>query len=103
MKWRSLDGSSTEPDARSLREQFAERKDLIERYVPSDVLKVHARVAAELQSNGISDRALGTGALAPGFELPDQQGKLVSSSAMLERGKLVTCFIRWRWCPFCVG
>jgi peroxiredoxin len=103
MKWRSLDESSAEVDKRSLREQFAERKGLIEKYVPADVLQVHARVVAELRSSDMVDRACKPGDEAPAFELPDQQGKLVSSSSLLQRGKLVICFTRGRWCPFCVG
>jgi peroxiredoxin len=46
---------------------------------------------------------LPVGAKAPNFELQDQDGNLVSSPDLLARGRLVTCFIRGRWCPFCVG
>jgi len=46
---------------------------------------------------------LPVGATAPAFELPDHNGKVVSSSELLSKGKLVLCFIRGRWCPFCVG
>jgi peroxiredoxin len=28
---------------------------------------------------------------------------MVSSSELLAKGRLVLCFIRGRWCPFCVG
>src|SRR5581483_9935289 len=42
-------------------------------------------------------------ATAPEFELEDQQGKIVRSAALLADGRLVICFIRGRWCPFCVG
>jgi len=37
------------------------------------------------------------------FELPDHNGKIVSSSDLLSGQRLVLCFIRGRWCPFCVG
>ena len=40
---------------------------------------------------------------SPSFELPDHNGKLVSSAALLSKGRLVLQFIRGRWCPFCVG
>jgi peroxiredoxin len=46
---------------------------------------------------------LGKNATAPSFELKDHNGKLVSSADLLARGRLVICFIRGRWCPFCVG
>jgi peroxiredoxin len=103
MKWRSLDESTSEPDDRSLREQFAERKEIIRQYVSAEVLEVHARVVTELRASGISERAIKIGEKAPSFELPDHQGKLVSSTTLLQQGKLVISFIRGRWCPFCVG
>ncbi|MFZ0818096.1 MAG: peroxiredoxin-like family protein, partial [Candidatus Sulfotelmatobacter sp.] len=37
------------------------------------------------------------------FQLPDHDGKTISSSDLLAKGCLVLCFIRGRWCPFCVG
>jgi len=103
MKWRSLQESDLGPDVRPLREQFAERKDLIAKYVPSDVQAVHARTVAALKQQGLAAKARGVGAKAPAFDLPDHNGKLVSSAALLNNGRLVICFIRGRWCPFCVG
>ncbi len=103
MKWRSLEESSTGPDTRPLREQFAERKELIAKYVPAETQTVHARVIADLKRDGIEQRAIQTGGIAPQFELMDQNDKLVRSADLLARGRLVICFIRGRWCPFCVG
>jgi peroxiredoxin len=106
MKWRSLQESGSSSDARSLREIFAERKDLIAKYVPADVQAVHARAVAEIKARGLAASVLSNfsvGAKAPSFELPDHNGKLVSSTDLLAKGRLVLCFIRGRWCPFCVG
>jgi peroxiredoxin len=106
MKWRSLQESGSSSDARSLREIFAERKELIARYVPADVQAVHARAVAEVKARGLAASVLsnfGVGAKAPSFELPDHNGKLVSSASLLAKGGVVLCFIRGRWCPFCVG
>ena len=103
MKWRSLQESQSVSDIRPLREIFAERKQTIARYGPRDVQAVHARVVADLKRQGIAARAIGVGATAPSFQLPDQNGKIVSSTALLSRGLLVLIFIRGRWCPFCVG
>ena len=103
MKWRSLEESAAEIESRSLREVYAERKALIERYVPADVRAVHERAVRELREAGIAERRLKEGGLAPDFELPDQNGKSVSSTDLLESGPLVIFFIRGRWCPFCVG
>jgi len=78
-------------------------KDLIAKYVPPDVQAVHARTVAALKQQGLAAKSLAVGARAAFFELPDHDGKLVSSAALLNKGRLVVCFIRGRWCPFCVG
>ena len=103
MKWRSLQESSPSIDFRPLREIFAERKELIAKYVPAETQAVHAAAVAELKTRRFAAGVLSSGAQAPSFELPDSEGKMVSSSALLARGPLVICFIRGRWCPFCVG
>jgi peroxiredoxin len=103
MKWRSLEESGPDTDARSLREIFAERKGLIAKYVPEEMQAIHAQAVAELQGWHLAANILPIGASAPAFELPDHDGKMVSSSGLLAKGRLVLCFIRGRWCPFCVG
>src|SRR6266567_5643966 len=103
MKWRSLEESDSQQGARSLHAILAERKALIAKYVPAEIQDVHSRVIEELRQSGIVNRAPQVGAAAPAFELPDQNGKLVASSALLATGRLVICFIRGRWCPFCVA
>jgi peroxiredoxin len=103
MKWRSLEESASQTDTRSLREIYAERKELIAKYVPAEVQAIHSRVISELKQSQVADRALQPGNNASEFELPDHNGKLVRSSELLERGRLVICFFRGRWCPFCVG
>jgi peroxiredoxin len=103
MKWRSLEESRAETDARLLREIFAERKDLIAKYVPPETQAIHAQAVAELKQRRLAANILPVGAKLPAFELQDQDGKIVSSSDLLANRKLVLCFIRGRWCPFCVG
>src|SRR3989442_12799812 len=103
MKWRSLEESNPDIDARTLREQLGERKELIAKYVPLDAQAAHVRAIAELQRQRILDRVLPVGAKYPPFELVDHNGNAVSSSEELGRGRLVICFFRGRWCPFCFG
>jgi peroxiredoxin len=103
MKWRSLAESDSQADQRPLQQIFAERKELIAKYVVPEVQAVHARTVAALKQQGLAANALGIGAKAPAFELPDHNGKLISSAELLSKGRLVICFIRGRWCPFCVG
>lgn len=103
MKWRSLQESGSYSDMRPLREIFAERKELIAKYVPADVQAVHGRAIADLKAQGLAANALNVGAIAPSFALADHNGKPVSSANLLAKGRVVLLFIRWRWCPFCVG
>src|SRR5450432_4452535 len=103
MKWRSLEESGPSTDIRPLREIFAERKELIAKYVPPDTQAIHARAIVELKHSGIAERVLAPGSEAPAVELKDHNGKSVSSTDLLSKGQLVICFIRGRWCPFCVG
>jgi peroxiredoxin len=103
MKWRSLEESTPGIDTRPLREIFAERKELIAKYVQPETQAVHSQIVTELKARHLAANILAVGAKAPAFELSDQDGKIVSSSDLLARGRLVLCFIRGRWCPFCVG
>ena len=103
MKWRSLDEASQSSDLRPLLDIFAERKELIAKYVPQETRDIHARVVAELKASGLAKRALSVGSRAPVFALNDSNEKPVSSVALLAQGPLVVFFIRGRWCPFCVG
>jgi peroxiredoxin len=103
MKWRSLDEAAPAEDTRSLHEQFAERKELIAKYVPPEIQAIHARVITELREQGIVSHALSESAKAADFVLNDHNGKPVSSADLLNKGRIVICFFRGRWCPFCVG
>ena len=103
MKWRSLEESAPSADTRPLREIFAERKELIAKYVPSETQAIHARAVAELKQQHLAANILPVGSRTPEFQLQDHDGKSVSSSDLLAKGRLVLCFIRGRWCPFCVG
>ena len=103
MKWRSLDESGPTADTRSLREIYSERKALIAKYVPAETQSVHAQAIAELRARNLAGKILSVGEKIPSFELQDHEGKIVRSADLLARCRLVLCFIRGRWCPFCVG
>ena len=103
MKWRSLEESTPGTDSRSLGDIYAERKALIARYVPPETQAVHARAISELKAKRFAENVPGAGSQAPAFELKDHNGTLRSSTDLLRQGRLVICFFRGRWCPFCVG
>jgi len=103
MKWRSLEESGPETDARRLREIFAERKELIAKYVPAETQAIHVRAVDELKRRRLAANILRVGSRIPEFQLQDHDSESVSSSDLLAKRRLVLCFIRWRWCPFCIG
>lgn len=103
MKWRSLEESTPGADTRSLREIFAERKELIAKYLPAEAQAIHARVVAQLKEQRLAASSLGMGSKAPDFTLPDHTGTRVSSSDLRSKGRVVVCFFRGRWDPFCCG
>ena len=103
MKWRSLEESAEGTEPRTLAEIFAERKELIAKYVPPEIQAIHKRAIAEVRGSGIAEQALRAGDKAPDFALPDRTGMLVRAADQVQKGNLVICFFRGRWCPFCVG
>jgi peroxiredoxin len=103
MKWRSLDESSPETDLRPLHEIFAERKDLIAKYVPPETQAIHARAVAELKQKNLASNILAVGSKILESQLRDHDGKTITSSELLAKARLVLCFVRGRWCPFCVA
>jgi peroxiredoxin len=103
MKWRALEESTPGTDTRSLREVFAARKELIAKYVPVEAQAVHARAVAEMKRRRLAENSLALGAKAPVFELPDHNGKTISSAHLLSQRRLVLCLFRGRWDPFCCG
>lgn len=103
MKWRSVEESALGTNPRPLRDTLAERKELIAKYVLPETRAIHDRATAELKERRLADNILRIGEKAAEFELPDHNGKIVSSANLLAKGRLVISFIRGRWCPFCVG
>lgn len=103
MKWRSLEEATAGTDPRPLREILAERKESIAKYVPAETQAIHARAIAELKQKRIADNIRPIGAKIPQFRLPDQNGNMICSKDLLAKSRLVLCFIRGRWCPFCVA
>lgn len=68
---------------------------------PPEAVAVMRRATAELVASGQAQRALKAGDRAPAFNLPDTEGVMVSSAALLSAGPLVVTFYRGVWCPYC--
>ena len=66
-------------------------------HVPSTAIEIMHRATEELRHSGQAERALGVGARAPAFALPNQDGKIIDSADLLARGPLVVTFFRGHW------
>ncbi len=69
---------------------------------PSHISRVRKDAIDDLISSGVAERAIQAGEPAPEFQLPDRDGVLLSSSALLKRGPVLIIFYRGRWCPYCL-
>jgi len=65
--------------------------------VPQSAIEMMHRATEELRRSGQAERALGVGARAPAFALPNQDGQIVSSADLLAGGPLVIGFFRGHW------
>jgi hypothetical protein len=65
--------------------------------VPRAAIEIMHRATEELRGSGQAERALGVGAPAPAFALPNQDDQIVSSADLLAHGPLVITFFRGHW------
>ncbi len=59
------------------------------------------RMVARLANNGVGVAAPKPGEPMPDFVLPDEAGRLVTLSQLLDNGPAVISFNRGHWCPYC--
>jgi AhpC/TSA family len=59
------------------------------------------RMVARLQANKVGQSAPQPGEPMPDFMLPDEGGRLVRLSHLLDKGPVVLSFHRGHWCPYC--
>lgn len=68
---------------------------------PSWIHEPMHRATQELVDAGLAAKALGVGAQAPAFTLPNAAGDHIASADLLAKGPLVLTFYRGVWCPYC--
>ena len=59
------------------------------------------RLVVRINENGRGESAPRAGEPMPPFVLPDQSGRLVALTSLIERGPVAVMFFRGHWCPFC--
>jgi hypothetical protein len=65
--------------------------------VSPEVVATMHKATDELRSSGILGRVLKTGDKAPEFSLPNENGEMMHSKDLLEKGNLVLTFYRGVW------
>lgn len=110
MKWRGMEEGQAGQGHATLKAALEERLELMQRYVPAETQALNRRAVEELKASGMESRALPVGATAPGFQLPDQDGKMAgygptsaTSGPMWGTEPFIVIFFRGRWCPFDVA
>ena len=64
---------------------------------PPEAFALVNQTLTDLAQTGIQEAALEAGDVAPSFTLPEQEGRLVHSQALLAKGPLVLVFYRGMW------
>ena len=59
------------------------------------------RLVARLSENGGGENAPRPGEAMPPFILPDEDGRLVALTTLLQKGPVAVMFFRGHWCPYC--
>lgn len=70
-------------------------------HMPADIAAAMGRADAALAASSLVSQALGAGAFAPDFTLPDADGTPVTLSRALRDGPVIVSFYRGGWCPYC--
>ena len=84
-----------------LDQQLADFKAEFLRTAPAGRATLYEAKIEELRSSFALKAAVGVGAIAPAFRLPDVKGHPVSLADLLRRGPVVVTFYRGGWCPYC--
>lgn len=81
----------------TLGQRLAAIRAASEREIQEDSQKIMQDVTNELRRAGLTDQAIGEGDRAPAFALPNQDGTIVRSDELLQKGPVVLSFFRGHW------
>ena len=89
------------PEPATLQEELNSIVDAFYDAVPEKDIRAYQRYVEDIRGARIAEQALKEPAMAPTFELEDQEGDGVSLAALLKKGPVVLTFYRGKWCPHC--
>jgi peroxiredoxin len=79
-----------------------ESLDALRAKMTSEAAGAYEEVLQRLDPRLLAENALKPGDVMPNFELPNAEGKMVSSLELLSHGTLVVTCYRGSWCPYCM-
>ncbi|MGE4280285.1 MAG: peroxiredoxin-like family protein [Magnetospirillum sp.] len=85
----------------SLTQDLADQKTRFMQTAPTEVATLFQARIEDLALSFPLDQAVGKGALAPDFVLPEARGGAVRLADLLYSGPVVLAFYRGAWCPYC--
>lgn len=85
----------------TLAERLQAIADRIRAKGPSPFATTIDQFIGRLEAANAGSTAPQVGERMPSFDLPDQDGRLLSLEELLEKGPLVVAFHRGHWCPYC--
>lgn len=85
----------------TFQDRLVNLKEKIESGLPDEAIHIMHNATKALEETGIEAAILKVGEKAPEFSLPDQNGQLVSSKELYQKGPIIITFYRGVWCPYC--
>jgi peroxiredoxin len=85
----------------SLATQLQQVTEHVRGAAPAEVFALLESSNADLAATELVARSVAVGARMPEFNLPNAQGRHVSSATLREQGLLIVSFYRGQWCPYC--
>lgn len=69
--------------------------------LPQETLKAFEQSIKDLKTKSTELKSIQIGEEIPEFSLPNAYGKMVDSSEILKKHKMILAFYRGSWCPYC--
>jgi peroxiredoxin len=87
---------------KTLQEELNEILEAWYELLTEDDIHTYQKYLEDISGKKIAEGALQeVGAVAPDFELPDQDGEVVHLDELCQKGPVVLLFYRGKWCPHC--
>jgi peroxiredoxin len=86
---------------RPLATELQARREAFGQRASDDIKTLYDAGIQAVVDAGVVENARSMGDEAPGFELTNQSGEVVSLASLLEQGPVVLLWYRGGWCPYC--